>query len=75
MLHDCPVPVGRELDPGGCGVTDAAAFDVADDGEVMTADACWERLDDASTGRVVSVVQEIQHEPVEVVGAFQWQHV
>jgi nitroimidazol reductase NimA-like FMN-containing flavoprotein (pyridoxamine 5'-phosphate oxidase superfamily) len=26
---------------------------VTDDGEAMTTDACWERLDGASTGRVV----------------------
>ena len=53
MLHASPASMGREVDPAGRDVTDAGALDVADDGEAMTADACWERLDGASTGRLV----------------------
>ena len=53
MRDDDPLPTGRRRDPDGLGVTGARALGVADDGEVMTADACWQRLDGASTGRLV----------------------
>ena len=54
MQQADPAPMGPVRTAGGRDVTDAgASLDVGDDGDAMTPDACWERLEGASTGRLV----------------------